>query len=227
MSDIVEGILSSLRHDTNQSEVINFGGNNPIKLERFLEIVEDGIGKKAVVDKISLLTGDVPFTSANIEKAQCLLGWAPQVSIESGMHLFLEWFKKSGSKYMKPSWNVSTKTVPTKTKKLYTHEKFVTTEPEYKIGKPLEPDSRYHVEISDSSENVLPPGIGKHSRSIDKSKKYDLCAIGAGLSGTVFAERAANYLSQKVLVIDSRPHIGGNCFDYIDQKTGILRNQCE
>jgi len=89
----------------------------------------------------------------------------------------------------------------------------------------LQLGNHYHVEISDSSENVLPSGFEKAKYEIDKSKQYGLCAIGAGLSGTVFAERAANLLQQNVLVIDSRPHIGGNCYDFIDQKTGILRNQ--
>ena len=65
------------------------------------------------------------------------------------------------------------------------------------------------------SENVLPPGFTNHKYELDKGKHYNLCAIGAGLSGTVFAERAANHLGQTVLVIDSRPHIGGNCYDFI------------
>jgi hypothetical protein len=82
-----------------------------------------------------------------------------------------------------------------------------------------------HVEVSDSSENILPPGCGYAINELDYSETYDTCIIGAGLSGTVFAERTANLLGRKVLVIDSRPHIGGNCYDFIDPKTGILRNQ--
>jgi len=82
----------------------------------------------------------------------------------------------------------------------------------------------YYVEVSDSSENVL-PGSSFAKNKINKSKKYDVCAIGAGLSGTVFAERYANELKKNALVIDSRSHVGGNCYDFIDQKTGILRNQ--
>ena len=82
-----------------------------------------------------------------------------------------------------------------------------------------------HVEVSDSSENTLPPGCDYFKNEIDYSKTYDTCIVGAGLSGTVFAERTANLLGRKVLVMDSRPHIGGNCYDFIDQKTGILRNQ--
>ena len=82
-----------------------------------------------------------------------------------------------------------------------------------------------YIEVSDSSKNILPSGFSNASFKLDYSKSYKLCAVGAGLSGTVFAERTANILRQKVLIIDSRNHIGGNCYDYIDQKTGILRNQ--
>jgi len=84
---------------------------------------------------------------------------------------------------------------------------------------------KYHVETSDSLTNDLPSGFEKSSNTIDKSKTYDICTVGAGLSGTVFAERSANMLGMTSLVLDNRPHIGGNCYDFIDQKTGILRNQ--
>jgi UDP-galactopyranose mutase len=40
--------------------------------------------------------------------------------------------------------------------------------------------------------------------------------IGAGLSGAVLAERYANILKQKVLVIEKRDHIAGNCYDYVN-----------
>ena len=49
--------------------------------------------------------------------------------------------------------------------------------------------------------------------------------VGAGLSGTVMAERISSLLGQEVHVIDSRDHIGGNCYDYIDQETGIRINK--
>src|SRR5690606_21365193 len=44
--------------------------------------------------------------------------------------------------------------------------------------------------------------------------------IGAGISGAVLAERYAS-LGKKVLVIERRDHIGGNCYDYVDE-AGIL-----
>ena len=45
--------------------------------------------------------------------------------------------------------------------------------------------------------------------------------VGAGFFGAVIAERIANDLQEKVLVIDSRKHIGGNCYSEDDEQTGI------
>jgi len=56
-------------------------------------------------------------------------------------------------------------------------------------------------------------------------KKYDILVIGCGLSGIVIAERFANDLGKKVLIIDKRDHIGGNVYDYIDKDTNILMNK--
>lgn len=47
--------------------------------------------------------------------------------------------------------------------------------------------------------------------------------IGCGLSGAVLAERLAS-IGKKVLIIDKRDHIGGNCYDYVDEN-GILINK--
>jgi UDP-galactopyranose mutase len=55
-------------------------------------------------------------------------------------------------------------------------------------------------------------------------EKYDVLVVGAGLSGAVVAERLARLKGMKVLVIDKRRHIGGNCYDYIDEN-GILMNK--
>ena len=49
------------------------------------------------------------------------------------------------------------------------------------------------------------------------SAEYDLVIVGAGLSGAVIAERASTELGLSSLVIDKRDHIGGNCYDFIDE----------
>lgn len=49
--------------------------------------------------------------------------------------------------------------------------------------------------------------------------------VGCGLSGVVIAERIANKLNKRVTIIEKRDHIGGNCYDYIDEETNILINK--
>lgn len=51
--------------------------------------------------------------------------------------------------------------------------------------------------------------------------KFDYLIIGSGLSGAVLAERIANQLDKKVLVIDKRNHIGGNIYDFYNEY-GVL-----
>ena len=50
---------------------------------------------------------------------------------------------------------------------------------------------------------------------------YDYLIVGAGFAGSVLAERLASQCDQRVLLIDRRPHIGGNAYDYFDDH-GIL-----
>lgn len=50
---------------------------------------------------------------------------------------------------------------------------------------------------------------------------YDFLIVGAGFAGSVLAERLASQRDQRVLLIDRRPHIGGNAYDYFDDH-GIL-----
>ncbi len=50
---------------------------------------------------------------------------------------------------------------------------------------------------------------------------FDCVIVGAGFAGSVLAERLANKLDKKVLVVEKRNHIGGNCYDYYNEE-GIL-----
>ena len=50
---------------------------------------------------------------------------------------------------------------------------------------------------------------------------FNYIVVGSGFAGSVIAERIANVLSKKVLVIEKRNHIGGNCYDY-KNKDGII-----
>ena len=74
--------------------------------------------------------------------------------------------------------------------------------------------------IEQRSRDPAPvPGI-RASRSADRSL-FDYLVVGAGFAGSVLAERLASRLGCKVLVVDRRPHIGGNAYDECDD-AGIL-----
>ena len=53
------------------------------------------------------------------------------------------------------------------------------------------------------------------------AKQKQVVVVGAGFFGSVMAERFANELGWKVLVIEERAHIGGNCWSHPDPETGI------
>jgi UDP-galactopyranose mutase len=52
-------------------------------------------------------------------------------------------------------------------------------------------------------------------------RRYDFMVVGAGFAGSVVAERLSTYLDARVLLVDCRPHIGGNAYDHYDD-SGIL-----
>jgi UDP-galactopyranose mutase len=54
-----------------------------------------------------------------------------------------------------------------------------------------------------------------------KAAHYDYLVVGAGFAGSVLAERLAAGLNQRVLVVDRRPHIGGNAYDHYNEH-GVL-----
>src|SRR3954454_8106879 len=57
--------------------------------------------------------------------------------------------------------------------------------------------------------------------AVPGQRGFDYLIVGAGFAGSVLAERLANVLGQRVLVVDKRPHIGGNAYDRHDD-AGIL-----
>ena len=50
---------------------------------------------------------------------------------------------------------------------------------------------------------------------------FDYLIVGAGFAGSVLAERLASQLNKRVLLVDKRPHIGGNAYDHYDDH-GLL-----
>ena len=93
ISDIVGGILACTQKQFGYA-VFNLGESQTVTLGRLIELLETALGKKAVIDRQPLQPGDVPITFADISRARAQLGYAPQVKIEQGIPLFVDWFLK-------------------------------------------------------------------------------------------------------------------------------------
>src|ERR1700751_9888 len=64
-------------------------------------------------------------------------------------------------------------------------------------------------------------GNGHSSATTGRVEAFDYLIVGAGYAGSVLAERLARGSGKQVLIVDRRPHIGGNAYDHFDD-AGIL-----
>ena len=97
IDDIVSGILAAIQYDQSEFEIINLGESQMVELRRLVELLENALGKRAIIDHQPEQPGDVPVTYADISKARRLLGYNPQTNIEAGIAKLVAWFKSSGS----------------------------------------------------------------------------------------------------------------------------------
>jgi len=94
VSDILDGIMACTEREFGY-EVFNLGESQTVTLNRLIGLLEDALGKKAVIERLPVQPGDVPVTYADISKARAKLGYNPRVGIEQGIPLFVDWFKKT------------------------------------------------------------------------------------------------------------------------------------
>jgi UDP-glucuronate 4-epimerase len=93
IDDILSGIMGAIQYRASNFEIFNLGESQTIELKRLIELLEEALGEKAILDYQPPQPGDVPITFANIEKARRLLGYNPQTKIEDGVHQFVKWFR--------------------------------------------------------------------------------------------------------------------------------------
>ncbi len=93
IDDIVDGFTQALAVQLPGFEIINLGHGSPVHLRRFLEVIEQELGKKAKIIEKPLQPGDMLETYADTKKARALLGFAPQVPVEEGVKRFVSWYR--------------------------------------------------------------------------------------------------------------------------------------
>jgi len=97
ITDTLEGIMACTRKEFG-FEIFNLGESQTVTLGRLIEVLEQSLGRKAVIDRQPPQPGDVPITFADISKARAQLGYSPQVRIEEGVPRFVEWFKRTSAR---------------------------------------------------------------------------------------------------------------------------------
>lgn len=110
VDDIVEGVVRCLDHvprpdpdwsrekpDPGTSSapyrLYNIGGNRPVELLRYIEIMEECIGRTAVKNMLPLQPGDVLATYADVDDLVRDVGYRPRTPLEEGMRRFIDWYR--------------------------------------------------------------------------------------------------------------------------------------
>jgi UDP-glucuronate 4-epimerase len=70
----------------------NIGNNQPVELMRYIELLEQCLGRKAEMNLLPLQQGDVPDTWADIDDLQRDVGYTPATSVETGIQRFVDWY---------------------------------------------------------------------------------------------------------------------------------------
>lgn len=91
IDDIVSGILAAL-DNPRPCEVYNLGNNRVVSLNEFIAVIENTVGRKAIINQKPDQPGDVPITYADLAKSQAMLGYDPKHTIEEGMSKFVHWY---------------------------------------------------------------------------------------------------------------------------------------
>ena len=109
VADIVEGIIRTLdspaqpnpnwsgdQPDSATSyapyRLYNIGNNQPVELMRYIEVLEECLGKKAEKNLLPLQPGDVPDTFADVQDLIDDVGYRPATPIEVGIKNFVDWY---------------------------------------------------------------------------------------------------------------------------------------
>ena len=109
IDDIVEGVVRSLDTVPRPSDdatlldspatstapyrVYNIGSHRPVELLRYIEVLENCIGRKAELRLLPMQPGDVPDTYADVDALRRDTGYAPSTPLEVGAAKFIEWYR--------------------------------------------------------------------------------------------------------------------------------------
>jgi UDP-glucuronate 4-epimerase len=74
--------------------IYNIGNNRPVALMRFIEVLEESLGKKAIKNFLPIQAGDMPITCANVDDLMADVEFRPVTQIEEGVKRFVAWYRE-------------------------------------------------------------------------------------------------------------------------------------
>jgi len=74
--------------------IYNIGNSQPVELARFIEILEEHLGKSAIKNLLPIQPGDVPATFADTTDLEAATGFRPSTPIEEGLRRFVAWYRE-------------------------------------------------------------------------------------------------------------------------------------
>jgi len=74
--------------------IYNIGNSSPVKLMRYIEVLEQCLEKKAQCEMLPMQAGDVPATNADVSRLERDAGYRPGTPVEVGVQRFVEWYRK-------------------------------------------------------------------------------------------------------------------------------------
>merc|ERR1711935_1164031 len=94
ISDIVDGVVRAIdrRH---KYEVFNLGKGSGTSLKDFINLVQKHTAKSAIINVMPDQPGDVPYTCADVNKANKLLGYKSKISFEEGIRRTVAWYNQA------------------------------------------------------------------------------------------------------------------------------------
>ncbi len=92
IEDIVDGFTAAMGYGADSFQIFNLGGGRPVDLNYLLVTLQKALNRNARLKYSEPVPGDMPNTGADISKAQKLLGYQPNISIEEGISRFVRWY---------------------------------------------------------------------------------------------------------------------------------------
>ena len=94
IDDIISGIRLAVEKNF-KCEVFNLGNHKSEHLMDVVSLIEQNVGKKAIIDFQPMQPGDVPESFADIEKSIEMLNYKPKTNIDIGIKNFINWYKNN------------------------------------------------------------------------------------------------------------------------------------